>query len=175
MGTLWALQSSQPGLSFYSPLPQAYGTSSYAISLGCNIVMTALIMTRLLIYRRTIMRSLGRSTEHARGYTSLATIVVESASLYSVFAILFAITYALDNPMNQIFFSLANSAQVGQSVFDLFRPFESKYVSFAVQQIANYLIIHRVAQGRGWRNTTATKRMSINSAAGPQRVYGLLD
>jgi len=114
MGTLWTLQSSQPGLSFYSALPLVYGTSYYAISLGSNIVLTVLIMARLLIYRRTITRSMGLSTEHTRDYTSLATIVVESASLYSVFAILFLITYGINNPMNQIFIVIANSAQVSR-------------------------------------------------------------
>ena len=112
MGTLWTVQSSKPGLTFYSALPLAYGTAYYAISLGSNIVMTVLIMARLLIYRRTIMKTLGLSTEHAKDYTSLATIVIESASLYSVFAILFLITYALNHPINQIFISLANSSQV---------------------------------------------------------------
>ena len=112
MGTLCTLRSSQPGLSPYSALPLAYGASYFAISLGSNIVMTVLIMARLLIYRRTIMTSLGLSADHARDYTSLATIVIESASLYSVFAILFLITYALNHPINQIFLSLANSAQV---------------------------------------------------------------
>ena len=125
MGTLWTLQSSQPSLSLYSALPLAYGTSYYAISLGSNIIMTVLIMARLLIYRRTIMRSLGLSTEHTRDYTSLATIIVESASLYSVFAILFLITYAINNPMNQIFLTLANSAQV--SLYSISSvPFEPK-------------------------------------------------
>jgi hypothetical protein len=125
MGILWTLQSSQPGLSFYSALPLAYGTSYYAISLGSNIVMTVLIMARLLIYRRTVMRSLGLSAEHVSDYTSLATIVIESASLYSIFAILFLITYALNNPINQIFLTLANSAQVSAySISSV--PFEPK-------------------------------------------------
>jgi len=123
MGTLWTLQSSQPGLSFYSALPLAYGTAYYAISLGSNVVLTILIMARLLIYRRTITKSMGFSTEHTRDYTSLATIVIESASLYSVFAILFLITYAINNPMNQIFLGIANPAQVStysiSSVFPL--------------------------------------------------------
>ena len=110
MGTLWTVESSKPGLSFYSALPLAYGTAYYAISLGSNIIMTVLIIVRLLIYRRTIVLDL--STKHASDYTSLATIIIESASLYSVFAILFLITYALNNPMNQVFLSLANSAQV---------------------------------------------------------------
>ena len=89
--------------------------------------MTVLIMARLLIYRRTIMRSLGLSAEHARDYTSLATIVIESASLYSVFAILFLVTYAINNPINQIFLVVANSAQVSSHLISSV-PFEPKYV-----------------------------------------------
>ena len=127
MGTLWILQSSQPGLSFYSALPLAYGTAYYAISLGSNIIMTVLIMVRLLIYRRTIVKSLGPLTVHARDYTSLATIVIESASLYSAFAIPFLITYALDNPMTQITLTLANSAQVSPYSISS-APFDPKYV-----------------------------------------------
>ena len=127
MGTLWAFQSSQPGLSIYSALPLTYGASSYAILLGSNIAMTILIIVRLLIYRRTITRSLGPLTEHARDYTSLVTIVIESALLYSVFAILFLITYALDNPMSQIFLGPANSAQVSPySISSV--PLELNYV-----------------------------------------------
>lgn len=130
LGILWTLQSSQPGLSLYSTLPLAYGTSYYAISLGVNIILTVLITGRLIQYRRAVNSVL--PTEHSRAYTSLMAIVVESASLYSVFATLFLITYAMDHPMNQIFLSVANSAQ----------------------QIANYLIIYRVAQGCEWRPET---------------------
>ena len=120
MGTVWTLHSSHPGLSFYSAFPLAYGTSYYAISLAINIVLTILIIARLLIYRRTNMKKLDLSTEHARDYTkSLATIVLESASLYSVFAILLPITYALNGHMNQIFLSLASSAQVSRYIQSL--------------------------------------------------------
>ena len=127
MGTLWTLQSSQPGLSFFGTLSLAYGTSYYAISLGSNIVMTILIIARLLIHRRTIMTTLGLSPEHARDYTSLATIVIESASLYYVFAIPFLIMYALHIPINQLFVSLANSTQV--SLYSISSaPFEPKYI-----------------------------------------------
>ena len=110
MGVLWTLQSSQPGLSFYSALPMAYGTSYYAISLSINIVLTILITIRLLQYRRTVMASMPE--EHARHYLSLATVLVESAALYSVFALLFLITYAANNPTNQAWLGVAQAAQV---------------------------------------------------------------
>lgn len=110
LGVLWTLQSSQPGLSFYSALPLAYGTSYYAVSLGVNVVITILITIRLFQYRRMIMRSL--PGEHADQYLSLASVLVESAALYSVFALLFLITYAVNNPMTQIWLAVAQATQV---------------------------------------------------------------
>jgi hypothetical protein len=110
MGTLWTLQSSEPGLSLYSKLPMAYGTSYYIISLSVNIMLTLLITVRLLWYRRIVSESL--SPEHATQYLSLAAILVESAALYSVFALMFIISYAINNPINQIFLGVASAAQV---------------------------------------------------------------
>lgn len=110
MGTLWTLQSSQPGLSLHSKLPLAYGTSYYAISLSVNIILTILITFRLLLYRHRIKESLPE--EHAKHYVFLLTIIIESAALYSLFSILFLITYAVNNPTNQKFFGMASSAQV---------------------------------------------------------------
>ncbi|KAG6884686.1 hypothetical protein C0993_008937 [Termitomyces sp. T159_Od127] len=133
MGTLWTLQSSQPGLSLYSALPVAYGTSYYAISLGVNIILTVLIAFRLLVYRRTVLRTLPE--DHGKEYVSLLTIVVESASLYSVFALTFLITYAINTPVNSVFLTIASFSQ----------------------QIANYLIIYRLAQGRAWNRDTLAR------------------
>ncbi|KAG7440194.1 uncharacterized protein BT62DRAFT_938261 [Guyanagaster necrorhizus] len=130
MGTLWTLQSSQPGLSFYSALPLAYGTSYYSISLGLNIILTILIILRLYMYRRRLLTSL--PPEHAHHYVSLATIIIESAALYSIFAILFLVTYAVGHPSNQIFLGVASSTQ----------------------QISGYLIIYRLAEGRAWKKST---------------------
>jgi len=138
MGTLWTLQSSKPGLSLYSALPLAYGTSYYAISLGANIILTILISARLLMYRRAVVDILPK--EHANDYVSLFAILVESASLYSIFALIFLITYALNQPVNSVFLTIASFTQ----------------------QIANYLIIVRVAQGRAWhRETPAETNTSI--------------
>ncbi|KAH8106920.1 hypothetical protein BXZ70DRAFT_965721 [Cristinia sonorae] len=130
MGTLWTLQSSQPTLSMYSKLPMAYGTSYYAISLSVNIILTLLIIVRLIMYRREIAKSL--PADYASHYTSLAALFVESAALYTLFAILFLITYAIDNPTNQVFLGMAAAAQ----------------------QIAAYLIIYRLANGTAFGTNT---------------------
>lgn len=115
MGTLWTLQSSQPGLSLYSSLPMAYGTSYYAVSLGLNIILTVLISLRLLLNRRSLIACLPK--EHASHYLSLIAIIVESAAIYSLFAILFLITYAVDDPSNQVLLAFASSAQVSSKTF----------------------------------------------------------
>ncbi|KZV76099.1 hypothetical protein PENSPDRAFT_748031 [Peniophora sp. CONT] len=134
MGTLWTLQSSQPALSLYSALPRAYGISYYTISLSLNVVLTLLIVGRLLQYRASIMASLPAA--HAKHYVSLATVLVESAALYSVFAVCFLITYTINSPINEVFIDLAQSAQ----------------------QISAYLIIYRLADGKAWKTTTLARK-----------------
>ncbi|KAG6874361.1 hypothetical protein C0995_015097 [Termitomyces sp. Mi166 len=152
MGTLWTLQSSQPGLSMYSALSQAFGTAYYIISLSVNILLTILITVRLLLYRRRMLATL--PVEHALHYVSLATIMIESAALYSILAFIFIITYAVDNPLNQIFLGAASSGQ----------------------QIAGYLIIYRLAAGRAWDKDTLTNQsrnfapMSFASSASGKQV-----
>ncbi|KAK2461395.1 hypothetical protein APHAL10511_005858 [Amanita phalloides] len=133
LGTIWILQSSQPGLSLYSSAPIAFGTAYYVTSLSVNILVTLLITLRLLLHRQAVLESL--PPEHADHYISVATIVVESAALYSVFALAFIISYAINNPINQIFMSLGSSCQ----------------------QIAGYLIIIRMAKGRAWSPTTLSR------------------
>ncbi|KAF9269447.1 hypothetical protein L218DRAFT_976554 [Marasmius fiardii PR-910] len=137
MGVLWTLQSTHPGLSMYSALPLAFGTSYYAISLGVNIIVTILITIRLLLYRKHSQASL--SDDQSCGYLSLATIFIESAALYSVCALVFLILYAVNNPANQIMFGVASSAQ----------------------QIAGYMIILHVAKGHGWTQDTIKQTMTL--------------
>jgi hypothetical protein len=110
MGTLWTLQSSKPTLSMYSKLPMAYGTAYYSISLGANIILTLLIIGRLVVYRRTLLENLPKDI--ANHYISLATVIIESAALYSVCALLFLATYAANNPTNQVWLGIASAAQV---------------------------------------------------------------
>ncbi|KAF8992988.1 hypothetical protein BDQ17DRAFT_1253340 [Cyathus striatus] len=136
MGILWTLQSSQPGLSLYSKLPKTFGTTYYAISLSVNIILAILISLRLYMHRRRILGTLPE--EHAKKYVSLATIFIESAALYSIFALIFVISYAVNNPINQIFLVVASSTQ----------------------QIAGYLIIYRIAQGTAWSSSNLEGRVS---------------
>lgn len=130
MGTLWNLKSYSQGFTLYSALPMAYGTAYYAISPAANMLLTILITARLLFYRRRAKKYL--RWEQISEYFSLSTILIESAALNSIFALVFVITFAIDHSLNQVFLGVASSAQ----------------------QIAGYLIISRLAQNRAWNSTT---------------------
>ncbi|KAF8623262.1 hypothetical protein AX15_006437 [Amanita polypyramis BW_CC] len=132
LGITWAVESTQ-SLYYTTPLLTALGTAYYVTSLGVNILVTGLIILRLLLHRRAHLKYL--PPEHARHYLSMTTIFVESAALYTTFALAYVITFALDSPMNQIFLG----------------------ASSACQQIAGYLIILRLARGVAWGSNTLTK------------------
>ncbi|EIM89910.1 uncharacterized protein STEHIDRAFT_92491 [Stereum hirsutum FP-91666 SS1] len=139
MGTFWTLQSSKPGLSFYAETPLAFGTAYYTLSLGVNVILTVLIVIRLYIYRRRIAAAL--NADHARQYVTLGMILVESAAVYSVFALLFLITYAVSDTTAQIWLGVSSS----------------------VQQVATYVIIYRLADGRGWRQDSLPSSATFTS------------
>ena len=84
------------------------------MSLSLNISMTIAICARLLYYRRRITRVLGPN--HGTQYTSVAAMIVESSFLYSAFALLFLIPFALDNPIQNAFIQLMGEIQVSIAV-----------------------------------------------------------
>ncbi|KIL60275.1 hypothetical protein M378DRAFT_14252 [Amanita muscaria Koide BX008] len=132
-GIVWIQQSALPGPALFNKMALAFGTSYYVTSLGVNIAVTILITLRLALHRRVLLESL--PPDHATHYLSIVAIVVESAALYSVIALTFIISYALNSPINQIFLGILPASQ----------------------QIAGYLIILRLAQGRAWSADTLTE------------------
>lgn len=83
--------------------------SFYVISTATNILVTFLIAGRLLAHRRRMMSILG--AHHADLYANVATIIVESAVLYSAFAIPFLVTFGLQDPVSNVFLNVVNSIQ----------------------------------------------------------------
>ncbi|KAI0643034.1 hypothetical protein C8Q79DRAFT_1002796 [Trametes meyenii] len=145
LGTAWVLQSTSHDLSFRLPASQsAVWTAYYVLSLAVNITLTGLITLRLLAYRRAHLKLL--PSDHAKQYLSLAAIVVESAAIHTAFAIVLVISYGMQAPEAALFTVAASAAQV-----------------------ASYLIIYRVADGKAWsRNTLHLETMSslVFTAAG---------
>ena len=111
IGILWVSQFGKLGLPIFSvEQTTAYGASYLALSLGTNIVLTALISIRLLLYRHRLLKHLPAA--HGKQYISLVAVIVESAALYSVVAVLTLTTYATGNPVTQMFMTLTPFAQV---------------------------------------------------------------
>ncbi|KAH7919115.1 hypothetical protein BV22DRAFT_1023530 [Leucogyrophana mollusca] len=95
-------------------------------SLALNILSTIAIVLRLLYYRYRVTSAFG--SRHGSHYTSIAGVVVESAAIYSIFSVLFLVTFAINNPVSSIFMDALNP----------------------IQMFAALLIILRVTHGHAW-------------------------
>jgi len=137
IGVIWILQACQPGLSIYSKIPLAFGIAYYSLSVGINVILTILVTARLLLYRHRFKNASASAADPVKFYTSLLTIFVESAALYSTFAICYLVSYGINNPINQIFLSFTTAAQ----------------------QISASLIVYRLALGTAWQKDTIQKNI----------------
>ncbi|KAK2462416.1 hypothetical protein APHAL10511_005550 [Amanita phalloides] len=126
LGIMWIWVSSQKGFSVFDSFPLAIGTAYCVTSFIANSLLTILIIFRLVLHRRRILAIL--PSEHAAHYVSLAIIITESAALYSIFALAYIVTYAIDSPINLILLPMLTSSQ----------------------QISSYLIILRLVRERAW-------------------------
>ncbi|KAF5347241.1 hypothetical protein D9756_009935 [Leucocoprinus leucothites] len=104
------------------------------LSLGFNVLVTLLLVLRLLIFRRRIIKTIGSG--HGSEYASLAAMIVESASLYSLVALLLIAVW---------FSPKVEVVRAVQIFLQLLPP---------VQGISTLLIFYRVAKGKGWTNDT---------------------
>lgn len=110
----------------------------YVMSLSLNVIVTFLIVGRLLIHRRQIAQALGPS--HASSYTNIAAILIESASLYTLFAIMFLVPFGLSSSLANVFLQTVSQ----------------------VQTVSSLLIIFRVATGRAWEEDTSVQLPTIS-------------
>ncbi|KAI0079051.1 hypothetical protein K474DRAFT_724371 [Panus rudis PR-1116 ss-1] len=122
---VFAIETASPS-GFFAETTTSFGLPYFATSLSLNLLLTCLIAGRLWYYKREGRAVFGRG--YGRHYTSILTIFIESAALYSLVSILLLSTYAVQHPINQIWLGL----------------------SPAVQMTATYLIIYRVAEGKAW-------------------------
>ncbi|KAI0259602.1 hypothetical protein BC834DRAFT_962042 [Gloeopeniophorella convolvens] len=134
MGVLWLKQLSTT--SPYGTIGVNWTIPCLSISLALNILVSIAIVIRLLVYRRRISSAMGR--HHGSQYTSIAAMVIESASIYSAFSIFFLVPFGMNSPVSEI---------VLQSLSE-------------IQICTTLLIVFRVAQGKGWSQDTTTQVFS---------------
>ena len=100
----------QPGDNFFSASAVNFGVAYWSMSVGLNLGITAAIVARLLYMRSRLQTLLGsRSTEL---YTSVAALLIESAALYSVWALANIILYARADIMQNIVLGPLGQIQV---------------------------------------------------------------
>ncbi|THH08338.1 hypothetical protein EW146_g9025 [Bondarzewia mesenterica] len=131
LSILTIYQSARPGASLWSRTTIAFAVPYWSLSIALNILATLVIAARLLVMMRRIRQS-GVGMHHARMYTSITAMVVESAALYSITGLIFIICYARNSNVQNIVLPV-----LGQ-----------------VMCIAPELILLRVARGRAWSHNT---------------------
>ncbi|KAF9815214.1 hypothetical protein IEO21_04731 [Rhodonia placenta] len=132
LGITWLIQISASTPILFLDIIFLY----YVMTSALNTIVPILIVGRLLVYRHRIAKMLGPS--HVTCYTNIVAILIESASIYLVFAILFLVLLGVEQDMGNMF-----AETVSQ-----------------VQTVSSLLIIFRVATGKAWTKNTTTQIMT---------------
>ena len=92
LSILSAIKSAQPNATRWSPATKAFELPYWALTVSLNVVITVAIVYRVLTMRRSVVTLLGE--EHAKMYTSIIAMAVESAAIYATTGIVCIITFA---------------------------------------------------------------------------------
>lgn len=109
----------KPGSGLWTSAGSAAALPYSIFSFSINVIVTSLIIIRLAMHRRRVNRTLGSG--HARPYMSLITMIVESATPYTVSTIIYLILYVINSPLQQLITSILGSAQVTNNLYDALR------------------------------------------------------
>ncbi|KAJ6499038.1 hypothetical protein C8R45DRAFT_1071663 [Mycena sanguinolenta] len=142
LGICWLKQVGRSSASPWNTDGVNFTMPYFAMSLALNITVTVLIVVRLMVYRRRIKHALPLGTNHGTPYVSLATMVFESAAIYSVFSLLFLVPFVFGHPLSQLFLQALSPVQI----------------------MASFLIIFRIAQGKAWSHQTAVTIMDTQTS-----------
>ncbi|EJD51707.1 hypothetical protein AURDEDRAFT_159444 [Auricularia subglabra TFB-10046 SS5] len=83
----------QPGTVFATQTAMRVTLPYFALSMSLNMLLTLMIAAKLLSARAEFAR------HHAQVFTSIISMLVESAALYAVFSIAFIVTYTLKDAL----------------------------------------------------------------------------
>ncbi|KAG1730087.1 hypothetical protein EDB19DRAFT_1391268 [Suillus lakei] len=85
--------------------------SYFFFQLATNIIVTILIVLHLYFYCLHMKQAL-LGPEHIVEHTSVESMIVESAAIYSTFSLLFLIPFAMKSPVVNIFLQALGETQV---------------------------------------------------------------
>ncbi|KAK7468587.1 hypothetical protein VKT23_003091 [Stygiomarasmius scandens] len=138
MAILLIFESAQPGANFFQGHAVDFGVPYAALTISMNIIVTILICIRLLSFRNQVLQVLGH--EHAKMYSSVMSVMIESALPFTVFGIAYVISYARHSPTSIAFVQV--------------------WGDFAA--LSPQLIILRISMGKGWTRDTVDRITSTN-------------
>ncbi|RDB26405.1 hypothetical protein Hypma_006562 [Hypsizygus marmoreus] len=122
---------SSPGVGFWSASAARFTIAYWSLTLSLNVILTTLIVGRLWFMRRQMHSLFGK--EYTRTYTSIMAMLIESASIVTVFDFIFVVSYARNSNVQNV---VLPALGIGQAIGPM-------------------LIILRVANGRAWNKDTA--------------------
>ena len=97
MGILELVAAFQPSAFFFAGKPLTFGTPYYALTIGMNVLLTLLVSSRLFYLARKVRKVMG--LQDAEPYTNFATILIESAALYTIVGVILLPLYASGHDM----------------------------------------------------------------------------
>lgn len=80
------------------------------MSIALNVIATILIVLRLLVYRWRVARVMG--PDHTSEFADMTALLIESAVMYSSFAILFIVPFGIGNSLGNVFLQTVSQVQV---------------------------------------------------------------
>ncbi|KAF8491920.1 hypothetical protein JB92DRAFT_3004859 [Gautieria morchelliformis] len=130
MSCLLLTQISKPNTTVFSHVSVNYAVTYWSVSIATTLLVTILIVSRLLVMRYKLHVGSGEGKDSP--YVSISAMFIESAGLYSAVALIFIITFAKNDPAQNLVLPV-----LGQ-----------------VQSVSPLLIILRVVQGCAWGRDT---------------------
>ncbi|PPR08200.1 hypothetical protein CVT24_001387 [Panaeolus cyanescens] len=131
MGMVALIETVLPDRSFWSAISVKFVMAYYALTVAYTVLITALMVLRILLARHAFIKVTG-SKGHGAQYLSIATMIIESSALYSVWGLIFLGLYIANNPIQDVFLATLSEVQI----------------------IAPMLIIYRVSTGKAWNSDT---------------------
>ena len=107
---MWSLQISASSIHVHASQVVNWTIPFLSLTISLNILVTIAIVVRIQLYRYRLSNVLG--SHHAVQYTSVSAMIIESAAIYSAFAIVLLVTFALNSPVFNIFLQAMSQVQV---------------------------------------------------------------
>ncbi|KAJ7599461.1 hypothetical protein C8J56DRAFT_1040339 [Mycena floridula] len=122
------VESTRPSNNFFDGLVVTFGVYWAALSVTLNVIVTALLVSRILQARRYLLRHSPDRARTINAYTGLMALLIESSLPFTVIGVAFAITYGKHLDIGTAFL----------------------FVWSGLAALSPQLIIFRIASGRAW-------------------------